>query len=118
MATKVLQQTGGVINSADTYVLGNAADGVVGTIVVQGVSDSFVGTLVVKGRVKGSGAAFVEIPYTRRNLAGTVSDDTSVVADLTDSFLIAVDAAGLDVALDCTAYTSGSLTAYPIALRG
>jgi hypothetical protein len=109
----------GTINSADTYILGNTGDGTVGTWVIQAEESTFVGSIVVKGRRKSSAAPFLAIPYTRRNLAGTVSDDTSVTATITDSgFLIEVNAAGLDIALDCTAYTSGSLSVYAVPLVG
>ena len=109
----------GRIAATDTYILGNTGDSTVGTWVVQAVESAFVGSIVVKARLKGSAAAFVAIPYTRRNLDGTVSDDTSVTTTLTDmGFLIEVNGAGLDVALDCTAYTSGALDVYAVPLIG
>lgn len=109
----------GTINSADTYVLGNTGDGTVGTWVVQAEESTFVGSIVIKGRKKGSAAPFLAIPYKQRNIGGTVSDDTTVTTTLTDQgFLVAIDAAGLDVALDCTAYTSGSLSVYAVPLVG
>jgi hypothetical protein len=125
MATRIFPQWydvrngKGVIAATDTYVLGNTGDGTVGTWVIQAVESTFVGSIIVKARLKGSAAAFVPILYKQRNLGGTVSDDTSVSTTLTDqSFLIEVNGAGLDVALDCTAYTSGSLDVYAVPLIG
>lgn len=99
-----------LIDSTANYVIGDGASGSVSTILAQFKdTGSFSGSIVVKGQAKGSGAGFVAIPYVRRNLGGTVSDDTSVSAALTGAFLIEINAAGLDISFDNT-HTSGSGT--------
>lgn len=119
MADKQQLGSGFTINSADNYVLGNASEGVVGRFVIQAVSSSFSGgSITVRGRVKGAGANWVAIPYKKRNIGGTVGDDSTVSAALTGGFIIDVDAAGLDVSLDNASYTSGSLTVYYQGMQG
>lgn len=117
MADKQQLMSGFTVNSTDNYVLGNAAEGVVGSVAVQiTVPSAWSGSIVVKGRVKGSGS-WVPIPYRRRNLGGTVSDDTVVSAAITAAALIFVDAAGLDVSLDNT-HTSGAAVVYFAPVQG
>jgi hypothetical protein len=72
-------------------------------------SEDFVGSVTVKARARGTTRTFVPISYMRRYLNGAVSDDTSNAAAITGTSIIQVNGAGLDVALDCTAYTSGTL---------
>jgi hypothetical protein len=100
------------LNSASEYVIGGDAGQGGAFMLIQLVSSSFSGSVTVKARASGSAAAEVPIPYKRRNLGGTVSDDTVVSAAITDSALIEVNCLGLDVVLDCTTYTSGSLAVY------
>jgi hypothetical protein len=101
------------INSADRYIIGNGSDAMSSLFAIQGTSAAFAGTgIVVVGRVHGANAgAWVALPYVRRDLAGTGSDDTTVIAALTNSFLIRVEASGLDVALDASAggWSGGSM---------
>ena len=120
MATIIPTGTQFTIASADLFVLGDASDAFVGTFTLQGTAAAFVGTgLVVKGRVRDSGAAWVPIPYVRRSLAAAASDDTVVSAALAGSFLIKVDATGLEIALDNgTGYTSGSFVVEVCRVEG
>ena len=55
--------------------------------------------------------AALAIPYTRRNLGGAVSDDTSVVAAITADAMVSVAADGLDIVLDATV-SAGTVTVY------
>ncbi len=112
------------INSADTYVIGNAAQAFVGTYAVHLVSASFVGTIVVKGRsyVIGSDAAspaFVGFPYLPLYLNAAVGTfGTGSAANITDTSYILIPASGATIALDCTAYTSGQMNVYCIGQAG
>lgn len=106
------------IKTADQYVLPAAHFQGVATKVIQLTSSSFSGSVTVKGRVAGSGATPVAIPYIKRYLNGAVADDSKVSTAITTDSLIEVDAAGIDVVLDCTAYTSGSLVAVTKDLVG
>lgn len=123
MAIKVVSNQF-TINSADTYVIGDASQAFVGTYHVMLIDNSASMTVVVKGRsrVVGSTAAtpaFVEIPYLPLNVNGTAeaSYPTYSDADITEAVMILIPATGMTVALDCTAYTSGTFTAYvqPVA---
>lgn len=109
-----------VINSADNYVYGNADNSLPSTWLFHGVASSFVGTgLVVKGRKANTTATFLPIPYVRRYVSAAASDDTVVSAALSGTFIIKVDATGLDISLDnTTGYTSGSFTVYAKSLSG
>lgn len=108
MANVICPITPFTIDATNNFVLGDVGDDA-GKIVIEGTSSSFSGSIVVKGRPRRSSAAFVALPYKRRNLGGTASDDTTVSAALTAAFLIEVDATGLDVSLDNT-HTSGSMS--------
>jgi hypothetical protein len=121
MATVQISGPKFTIDAASAYQLGGAGEAVTGTVVIQCTVSAFVGTgLIVKARKKGSAtAALVPIPYVRRSLAGAASDDTVVSAALTGSFLIKVDASGLDIFLDATGgYTSGSVVVEWEPVRG
>lgn len=106
-------------NGTNNYLIGNAAEGVVGRFLLHIVAagGGWSGSVTVKGRAKGSGAAFLAIPYKRRYVGGAVSDDTTVSAAITGTAIIDVDAAGLDVSLEYT-HTSGSATVNAVPLAG
>lgn len=112
MANVPVISSGTRTSGVNTYVLGNAAQGAVGSTAIQIVGNTFTGSFTVVGRIRGSSAAFVAIPYKRRNLGGTASDDTVVSAAITASAVIFVDAAGLDIALDLTANAAGTADIY------
>lgn len=113
-----------VIDSADTYVIGNASQAFVGTYAIHLVSNSFSGTIVPKIRAYGIGnsaasPAFLEVPYLPLYLNGSPGTyGTGSAADITDTSYILVPASGGMLALDCTAYTSGSMTCYVIGQAG
>jgi hypothetical protein len=101
--------------STDTYIVGDASDGVVGTILVH-LDTTSAGTVsvVVKARPRSVPWAdttppFLPIPYLSLCDGGTVvTGATYATAALTgDGDLILVPASGLSIALDVT-YTSGT----------
>lgn len=106
-----VQPVGGsfTINAQNTYITPGAHVYGVATKVVQLTSSSFVGSVTVKGRVAGSSATPVAIEYIKRYLNGVVADGSKVSTAITTDSLIEVDSAGIDVVLDCTSFTSGSL---------
>lgn len=111
------------INSADTYILGRPSHENVGTWAIMLVSSSFSGTVRVKSRAMGKDAdtdtvTFVQVPYLKRYLNGSVADDSLVSTDITDTSLILVPASGQAIALDCTTFNSGSFTVYAFPLEG
>jgi len=114
-----------VLNSADTYVLGDASDGLVGTFAVHFVDDNtFSGSVSVKARSRAisngaSTPAFLAIPYLPLNLNGSAGTyGTGVTTAITTNSIILVPASGLEIALDCTSYTSGSATVYVTPVVG
>lgn len=111
------------IDAADTFRLGDASSGVVGTFGVHLVSDSFNGVIKVKARsrlneAQEDGVTFQQIPYEKLFLNGAVGDGSLVSTDITGDSVILVPASGLEIALDCTAYTSGSMDVYVVPLEG
>ena len=97
------------IAATDVYELGDASAQSVSTTVLQAIGTGWTGTVTVKGRARGSSQAYKPIQYKRRSLGAVASDDTVVSAILTNTdFIIAVDAAGLDIALDVVV-TGGTL---------
>jgi hypothetical protein len=97
------------INSAtrDCELPANGAG--LSTRLVHLVSSSFSGSITVKGRARGTTVAYVAIPYKKRYLNGAVGDDSFVSTAITDTSIIEINGAGLDLQLDCTSYTSGSM---------
>lgn len=111
------------ISAADAFYLGDASDGRVGTHAVMLVSSSFSGSVTVKARIRGSDAATdavtpVAVPYLARYLNGAVGSDSIVTTAITGTSLILVPSSGQVPVLDCTSYTSGTLTAYVFPLEG
>ncbi len=118
MADVVTHTPSFLVDATTNYVVGDGSAQNVSTIVAQFVNTgSFSGSIVVKGRARGTDATLVAIPYKRRNLGGSVSDDTTVSAALTAAFLIEINATGLDISFDNT-HTSGSGTMYVRRLEG
>lgn len=94
--------------------LGDANDGVVNTIVLELEPDGdYNGSIAIEGRSQGFDAsspnrAWYPIPYRRRVLDATASDEAVVSTALTptDSTLVSIDASGIAVRLVQTADNS------------
>ena len=110
MALVPILSTAGSIAAVNTYEIGDASAETVSTIIVHLQSVSAVGaSITVKGRVRrATNLTYVAIPYRKQYLNGAVGDDTKVSVAITTDSILAIDASGLDIALDCTALTSGS----------
>lgn len=106
----------GTINSADTYQLFDVGtNGGVWTIQLD--ATGWTGDIKVVARVKGA-TTYRQIPYTPLYLNGAVSDGVAVNTTMTTSSLIQVIISdGLELALDCTAFTGGTMAynAFPAA---
>jgi hypothetical protein len=124
MAIKTGNTNQFTINSADTYVIGNAAQAFVGTYAVHLFSASFVGTIVIKGRSyvignEASSPGFVGFPYLPLYLNGAVGTfGAGSAVNITDTSYLLIPASGATIALDCTAYTSGEMQVYCIGQAG
>ena len=118
----------GGTNGTNTYVIGDASDGVVGTLCVQVYTRS-AGTvsIVVQGRSRLAGTLtvagtdappFEPIPFLPLHLNGaTGTYATGSAAAITGDSILLIPATGLDVALDIT-YTSGTHDIYLTKLAG
>ncbi len=113
------------ITSEDSYVIGDADDGFVGTYAVHLVSASFSGVIKVKARsrlIGGIGVtspAFVQIPYLPLYLNGSVGTyGTGSSVDITGTSILLIPASGLQITLDCTTFTSGAMACYVTPLLG
>src|SRR5262245_56675838 len=96
-------------------ILGDASDGIVGTIALHLVSNGFTGTVTVQARARNPEAAqpvtppmpaapvaFLPIPYLKLNMAGAaVSPPAYYSAAITGNCIILIPATGLSIALDC-----------------
>lgn len=89
------------------YVLGEGSPEMVSTAVFQITVASGTISIIIKGRSiqknarrDGDNIAFVPIPYVRRNLGGTVSDDTTVSAAFTAGAIVKADVTGLQFSLE------------------
>lgn len=110
---KIGTGTGGIAVPT-TIVLGDANDGIVGTISIHFVNvSSFLGSFTIKARSRlpqadTISAPFLPIPYLKQYLNGAIADHTMDNAAITGSSIILVPASGLAIALDLTSYTSGT----------
>lgn len=104
--------TSGTITAATTYAIPNAATDRVTSYAIQFKSNSFVGSVTIKGGI--ADKAYGVLPVAYKNMVTGLN----ATAAITDNALVLVDAAGLDLTLDCTSYTSGSLTFTAIPLIG
>lgn len=103
-----------VLDTTGQLSLGEAVRGLAGGFLLYFKGAGFTGSITIKARPTGSGIAdnaALPIPYTRRNLGGAVSDDTTVSAALTADAIVSVAADGLDIVLDATV-SAGSMTVY------
>jgi hypothetical protein len=103
------------LDSVGQMALGEAIRGAAGGFLLYFKGNGFTGSITIKARPTGSGiadSAALAIPYTKRNLAGVVADDTTVSAAITGDALVSVIADGLDIVLDVTAVSAGSMTVY------
>ena len=111
------------IKTADAFYLGDANDTWAGTLCVHLVSGTFVGSISVKGMSRTKEAADdavtpVAINYVKVYLNGSVADQTYVNTAITDTSLILIPATGQQIVLDCTSFTSGTMTAYVSRVSG
>lgn len=113
-----------LLNADNTYVLGDASDGFVGTYAVHLVTLSAGTTAVtVKARAREipwatTTPAFLPIPYLSLNAAGSVvAGATYATAALTGNDIILIPATGLSIALDVN-WTSGSFGCYVYPMVG
>jgi hypothetical protein len=100
--------------------LGEPVRGLAGGFSLYFKGNGFTGSITIKARPTGSGIANnagLAIPYTRRNLAGAVSDDTTVSVALTADAVVVVSSDGLDIILDVTAASAGTMTVYARPFR-
>lgn len=115
-------------NGTDTYVLGDASQGFVGTFCVQvytrsagTVSIAIVGRTRIAGTLTTTGATappFEPIPFLPLHLNGSVGTyATGSSAAITGDSILLIPATGLDIALDVT-YTSGTHDIYVTKLAG
>jgi len=119
---------GTTLNGTNTYVIGDADDGAVGTLCVQVYTRS-AGTvsIVVQGRSRLAGTLtvagtdappFEPIPFLPLHLNGSVATyATGSSAAITGDSIILIPATGLEIALDVT-YTSGTHDVYVTKLVG
>lgn len=89
------------------YVLGEGSEMLVSTLILQIVVASGTVSITPKGRImnrvarRGQDAiAFQPIPYVRRNVNGSVSDDTAVSAAIAATGIFKVDISGLQPSLE------------------
>lgn len=94
----------GTINATGQYILGLPVSDRVSTWVIQFEDSSFSGSVTIKG-------AIADSTYTLKSLAyKDMTAGTNSTSAITGSALVLVDSSGLVMVLDCTSYTSGSLS--------
>jgi hypothetical protein len=99
------------IDGANAYIIGGQKQGQATLLLIDLRSTAFSGSITVKARAAGSANTPVAIAYRKRYLNGAVGDETFVSTAITTDSIIEVNAAGVDVVLDCTSFVSGLATA-------
>jgi hypothetical protein len=112
-----------VIQSGDTFYLGNGDETFVSTMLIQMVADAFTGSVTVKARAQGTvpasaSVAPVAVAYLPLNVGGTAGDGSLSSSAITGSAMLLVPATGQTIVLDCTSYTEGTLTVYFVPCAG
>lgn len=112
-----------VIDAGNTYFLSAGLGGSVATYLLHLVSDSFSGSITVKARAgcaeaQSDAVTPVAVNYLKMYVNGAVGDQSYANAALTDTSLILVPATGQQIVLDCTTYTSGTMTVYASSVMG
>ena len=108
MATLTIIGPSFIIDGANAYVIPGQKAGAATILVLDLRSTAFVGSVTVKCRAAGSSNPPVPLAYRKHYLNGAVGDESYVSTAITTDSVIEVNAAGLDIVLDCTAFTSGS----------
>lgn len=110
--------------STNDYLIGAGSDEMVSTLLLHIVVSSGTISMVPKARANqkdakrnGDDAALLPIPFTRRALAGAVSDDTTVSAAIVATGIFKVDITGLEAWLSVT-QTSGVGKVYWKVVQG
>lgn len=109
MANVTNPPSGYVIAAADAHILGGDSTGQVSVVMIELTSSSFSGSITIKGRKAGTALTPVAIPYKSRFLNNAVGTEAYVSTAITNTSLIEVNAAGLDIVVDCTSRASGSM---------
>lgn len=110
---EVLLKSGESISAVNTHKIGSTPERrVAGAILVHLVASGFTGSITVVGRARGSSEAFVAIPYIKLHLNGAVADGTYASTAITGTSVILIPATGLDIALDATAVSAGSVAVH------
>ena len=98
------------ITAANAHFLQPSNSGVVNRWAIGLLSASFSGSVTIKGRTLGSTDTPVAFPYISQYLNGAVGTGGLVSTAITGTSYIEVDASEFEIVVDCTAYTSGTLT--------
>lgn len=98
------------IDGANQYIMGGDSTGQVSILVLHILSNTATGSMVVKGRKRGTAFAFVTLPYKSRFLNNAASTDGNLTTAITNTSIVEIDAAGLDISLDVSALSANTFT--------
>lgn len=112
----------GILQSADSFYIGNGSDMTVAMIGVMLISNSFVGSISVKSLIESPFASPAPTPvpvlYLSRYLNGAISTDGLLSTAITGTSLIIIPCTAQQIVLDCTAYTSGNMQLVKVPVGG
>ena len=98
------------IVAANAHYLQPANSGIVNRWTIGLNSASFSGSVTIKCRPTGTADTPVASPYIGLYVNGAVGTGAATTTAITGTSNIEVDATGMEVVVDCTSYTSGTLT--------
>lgn len=98
------------VSAVNAYYLAPANSGVVNRWAIQIVSNTWTGSATIKGRLIGTAATPVAIPYLSIYLNGAVGTGGLVSTAITGTSIIEVNASEIEVVVDVTASSANNMT--------
>lgn len=98
------------INAVNDYYIQPMNSGVVARWVIQLVSNTWTGSATIKGRLMGTAATPVAIPYIGLFVNNAVGTGAATTTALTNTSLIEVDASEVEVVVNVTASSANTAT--------
>ena len=98
------------VSAVNAYFLQPINSQVVNRWAIQIVSNTWTGSATIKGRLLGTTATPVAIPYIGIYVNGAVGTGAATTSALTTTSIIEVDASEIEVIVDVTASSANNMT--------
>jgi hypothetical protein len=116
-----MSNTTATISATGTTLLSNDANSAQQVLLIQFHSNAFAGSITIEGQNQAGVlvTAWVPVNFVKRYLNGTAAGGGSMSGNaITDESMIEVPMSGMNLRLNCTARTSGSMDVCAIPVNG